>query len=227
MESLPLLLKHITCFAIFFIMLWISSINKSHRLFIDQNRPAENPGNVIAIQLTGLLWLGLIPGLVTEHSLLKVMFGNNLMCTFLGFAVIIGATIGIIGIFSQTWLFVEVIRRDVLAPLSSTNLMVYLTARIGFVIFCEIWFRGLFLQDSIAQLGIPLAVTLNIFIYALMHSFGTRKEIIVSIPYCLILCMIAIYMHAVWLVILIQLVNALANDWRSILRFYKHLKPSI
>jgi membrane protease YdiL (CAAX protease family) len=60
------------------------------------------------------------------------------------------------------------------------------------------FFRGFLLFGSIAVMGIPLAVSLNVLLYVLLHLFNSKKEMLACIPFGLLLCWLSVLFNAAW-----------------------------
>jgi membrane protease YdiL (CAAX protease family) len=89
--------------------------------------------------------------------------------------------------------------------LSSSFLIGYFIIRIVFLVVYELWFRGFLLFDSISWIGMPAAVALNVILYVLVHIFNSKKEILVCIPFGIVLCFFSIVFNAAWPAIILHI----------------------
>jgi membrane protease YdiL (CAAX protease family) len=80
----------------------------------------------------------------------------------------------------------------------------------------EFLFRGLLLFFCIEELGVVLALIVNIFLYSLVHIPKGRKETIGAIPMGIILCILTIHSGTIWMAFWIHCSLALSNEWLSI-----------
>ncbi len=87
-----------------------------------------------------------------------------------------------------------------------------LTIRIAFLIVYECFFRGLLLFFAISLLGIFTAVIINVMFYMLIHYFSNKKEILGTIPFGIMLCVLSIINESVWPAITIHLTLALTYE---------------
>lgn len=88
---------------------------------------------------------------------------------------------------------------------SGIVILSYSVFRFLFLISYEIWFRGYFLDDLISIFSTPVAIGINVFLYALIHIFGGTKEALGSIGFGIILCLLVVALGNVWPAIFIHL----------------------
>lgn len=88
---------------------------------------------------------------------------------------------------------------------SGIVILSYSVFRLLFLISYEIWFRGYFLNDLISVFPTPVAIGINVFLYALIHIFGGTKEALGSIGFGIILCLLVVALGNVWPAIFIHL----------------------
>ena len=205
MQAISLLIYFLTYVAMFGLG-WMSKINKCHRLFDDDAVMTQKPGMLIGIHLTGIIWLAIAPLLQLNLSVVQVLFGNsvpNIISVF---------TFGFVFLFAMLVAFKlgKNINSSTDAP-SETNQQSrgsltnrYFIIRALFIISYELWFRGFLLFESIGLIRIPAAVVLNISLYTLLHFFKSKKEILVCIPFGLLLCFLSIYFNAAWPAIILH-----------------------
>jgi membrane protease YdiL (CAAX protease family) len=98
---------------------------------------------------------------------------------------------------------------------------IYFALRILFLVFYEFFFRGLLLLCLIDDMGHTNAVLLNIALYTLVHAFSPRREIIGTIPFGLLLCLVTIHLNSVWPAVTIHLSLAMSFEMRRVIQFIK------
>ena len=81
----------------------------------------------------------------------------------------------------------------------------YFFIRGFFLVIYEFFFRGILLQSVISDAGIEWAIVVNLVLYAIAHIYSSRKELIGSLPFGLLLCIITIKLQSVWPAIVIHL----------------------
>ena len=86
----------------------------------------------------------------------------------------------------------------------------------GYIFSYELLFRGILLSESIAAVGIPFAIVINILLYALVHIPKGRNETVGSVFFGIVLCLITIHTGAVWAAFLTHAILALSNEWFAI-----------
>lgn len=69
----------------------------------------------------------------------------------------------------------------------------------------EFLFRGFLLYLSIPAMGLPLAVALNVVLYALLHWRKSPKEALGAIPFGIILCLLTIHTGSLLAPVLVHL----------------------
>lgn len=228
METTQLILKYLICYSGFFILSWLAKSNDGNKL-IDEKGTVRNPGTLIGLQIGGILWLGLVPFFIFKHDLAGIVFGTitpSILSLVLFLALII-AVIFIAATQSRKAIH-ELPNRELAINIFNTSFVArYLAARFIFLCVYEIFFRGFLLNDSIGQVGIPFAITINIILYTLVHIFSGRKEIIGCIPFGLALCAVTILFKAVWPAIILHLALSFTFEISSLTRISKSLKPVV
>lgn len=200
------IMVYIISYAMVFALSWISRITGNHRLFNDEGEITQRPGNLLGIHLTGLMWLGLVPLIQINLPVIVVLFGNRVpdASSFLIFGFLYLVAIAAAyrlgrNIYSNKAGVVEMFMQ-----LSQSFFTRYFIIRTIYLSVYELWFRGFLLFESIKWLGIPTAVSLNVFLYTLLHIFKSKKEILACIPFGLILCILSITFNAAWPAIILH-----------------------
>lgn len=217
---------YIFCYVMFFVLSWINKINNNQRLINDEGVFTSKPGNLIGSHIIGLLWLGLVPVILLKHSILKVLTGNEMPNSFFVFLYILIFMLFITIAFKQSEnAYVKKQRSsEGFIQLSSTFFIRYFIIRALFLFVYELWFRGFLLFDSISWAGIPAAVSLNVFLYVLIHIFNSKKEMFACIPFGILVCFLSILFNAVWPAIILHIGFSLVyelNIYRSYFYTFK------
>lgn len=100
----------------------------------------------------------------------------------------------------------------------------YFLSRIPFLIIYEFFFRSFLLENIMHLANITWAVAFNLIFYSLAHIFSNRKEIIGTIPFGLLLCIITIKLQSVWPAVSIHLVLALSHEIKLIYHYSHSIK---
>jgi membrane protease YdiL (CAAX protease family) len=90
----------------------------------------------------------------------------------------------------------------------------YFFVRALFLIVYEFFFRGVLLQALLGVVNMEWAIAINIILYAIAHAFSNKKELIGSIPFGLLLCLVTIKLQSVWPAIIIHLALSFSYETR-------------
>jgi membrane protease YdiL (CAAX protease family) len=198
---------YIISYVLFFVLSWIGKTNNSSRLINDHGELMSKPGKLIGFHIIGIIVLGLVPGILLKHSILKVLAGNKTPDPILIFLYLLIFIAMVILAFKQSKSDYEKKRG---LPESLTHLfpdffISYFIIRALFLLAYELWFRGFLLFDSISWVGAPLAVVANTFLYVLVHIFNSKKEMCACIPFGILVCVLSILFDAVWPAIILHI----------------------
>lgn len=138
-------------------------------------------------------WLMLGAPLGTQAALLTAVFGLTT--------------------FTLSW----VAAIQALRKLKSSGRMVgsfetYVLLRALFIILYEVFFRAVLYNFVVQWTSVPVAIAINVVLYAGAHIFSSRQELIGSVPFGLALCLITVYARSVWPAVLVHLLMALPYD---------------
>lgn len=76
--------------------------------------------------------------------------------------------------------------------------VLYTAIRLIFLFTYEIFFRGALFLFSLQYFSLVYAIGINLFFYTLIHGFDSKKEIIGSIPFGILLCLFTYYSGSIW-----------------------------
>jgi len=227
METFQIIMKYLICYSGFFILSWLAKSNDGNKLF-DNKGPVRNMGTLIGLQIGGILWLGLVPFFIFKRSLSDVVFGTTTPQLWLLILFIFLVAVVVVVSIRQSKKDVAIMHdKGITSTLSNSSILRYDLARFIFLVVYEIFFRGFLLTDSINEVGIPLAITINIALYTLIHIFSGKKEIIGCIPFGLALCGVSILFNAVWPAIVLHLALSFTYEINSLNRINKTVKAVI
>jgi membrane protease YdiL (CAAX protease family) len=89
----------------------------------------------------------------------------------------------------------------------------YLTSRVIFLVAYEWFFRGLLLTTLCSLMGNSWGIIANVSLYAAIHFYKGRKEMIGCVPLGILLCVFTLWWHSVWPAIIFHLQIAIINEW--------------
>lgn len=216
------LIYHSFAYAAMFGVSWYAYRKKSLKFF-SENGWAKNLGPLFLVMATGILVWGFSPFFIRgmEFSM-EIIAGTTPLDSkkwiLLTALVLLASVVG----YSQSKKLQKV---DSLffAPPIPMMVFLFFVFRISFLIAYEFWFRGLFLHDLLLAFSTPLAIGINVFLYALIHYFAGPKEALSSILFGIILCLVTIYIGAVWPAILIHLSLSMSFESGFFQKAYKKL----
>lgn len=209
------------CYSMYFIMIWIIYLNNSHQLFDQKGLPAKNPGNLLALQIAGILWLGLVP-LIWAKPILKIIFGEGKTGTEFILSFISVLLFLIFTGIHQAKETVKVSQKITLP--SRSYLSRYFILRIPFLLSYEIFFRGLLLFLNIEKFGLVVAILIDMLLNFILHAFSGKKMQWACIPFSLIACLLNYQAQAVWPSIILHLAISISFELTSVKRVFNHLK---
>jgi hypothetical protein len=193
-------------YVLFFVLSWIGKTYNSNRLINDDGEFTSKPGKLIGFHSIGIIVLGLVPGILLNYSVLKIVTGDKtppiLVFLYLMIFIII-VTIALKqskSVYEKKQGLSESLNR-----LFPDFFISYFIIRALFLFVYELWFRGFLLFDCVNWIGIPLAVSLNIFLYVLVHVFNGQKEMCACIPFGILVCVLSILFDAVWPAIILHI----------------------
>lgn len=83
-------------------------------------------------------------------------------------------------------------------PFSIMNGLGYISIRLLFLFAYEVFFRGALFLFSLQYVNLIYSILINLFFYALIHGFDSRKEFIGSIPFGIVLCLFTYFSGSIW-----------------------------
>lgn len=199
------------CYSMVFILAWISKKETNYRLIKDNGGITDKPGQVMGFHIAGILWLGLVPVLLLKKDLAKVLTGNGVPDgKLLFFFLLLLALTAALAVKGSKNMPQHVFNSETNNNrLSDSYIIRYFIIRMTFLFVYEMFFRGFLLFDSIHAMGIPLAVSLNVFLYVLLHLFNSKKEMLTCIPFGLLVCWLSILFNAVWPAVILHITFSL------------------
>ena len=176
-------------------------------------------------RLLGFLLFGIIPILILtfqNFDLNNFGFNFNITTDSLYWLIFISVVIILINIYNSK-------KSDNLAVYPQIRseewtLKILVNSALGWVLYIaayEFLFRGFLLFSCYNLFGFWVAIAINIVIYALVHLPKGKKEILGSIPFGIILCILTLQTSSILTAFLIHLTLALTNEWFSL---YYHPK---
>lgn len=90
--------------------------------------------------------------------------------------------------------------------------LLYFSVRLPFLFVYELFFRGVLFHSSLNNTNLVIAILINLLFYTLIHSFNSKKEIIGSVPFGIILCLFSYYTNSIWPAFLIHATLSFAHE---------------
>lgn len=76
--------------------------------------------------------------------------------------------------------------------------LIYLGIRLVFLLAYEAFFRGVLFWFCLQYFGLVNSILINLFFYGLIHIMDSKKEILGSIPFGIVLCLFTYYSSSIW-----------------------------
>lgn len=187
-------LIYIFIYSLFFGFSWLCKINGVHRLINKDGGFTSKPRGLIGAHIIGMIWLGIVPVILLKSSILSALADIKIPHSFLILLYLLIFILLMTIAFNQSEnIFGKKLKStENLVHLSSQFFISYFIVRALFLFSYELWFRGFLLFDFIRWFGIPLAVFINVSLYVLIHIFNGKKEMLVCIPFGLMVCFFSI-----------------------------------
>ncbi len=213
-------------FALFTVIIGKGFMRRIFRPKIENN----NAGSVVFQRLTGLVLFGVLPMLTVwfwfRGSIEQYGFNwpkyNYVLYVVIGLAFVLPVVNYFNSKRSDTIKMYPQIRNLNWSPglflMNCITWAMYLFAY-------ELMFRGVLLFGALETMGVYYAIALNTVIYSIYHFPKGKKESIASIPFGIVLCLIAVETDSFFYPFLLHLTLALSNDGFS-LRAHPDMKLS-
>ncbi len=210
--GLSVMLPYAVSYFLFFGLLFFSWKRGSNRLFNGAGF-AQNLSLLLGLHFAGIFLFGILPFLFNHYSSI-VLYDRTELFEWPSLLVIIAMLILLI---LSPRLVEKEYRSNTVRGLSVTlppgsYLLVYFITRGLFIVSYEFWFRGFLLNDSIASFGIPMALSINVGLYTLLHIVNGRKEVAGCVPFGFLLCSLCIWQGAAWPAAAIHLTLTLSYE---------------
>lgn len=223
MTTTETILAYLTCYILLFIITWVRHTEKSNRLFDSTGRPALNPGSLLSLHVSGILWLAIVPTIIRGRSVQDLFTqieisipGWLFMFLLIVLAVFAGWRTSHEGAVQRQKLSIGLVNM----------LPAYFIVRILFLAAYEYFFRGILLMDCINWIGIIPAIAVSTVLTVLVHVFTNRKEMVGCIPFGIVLCICTIEFNAVWPAMIIHIALSLAYELPLVKQLRYQLKLS-
>ncbi|MEN9909339.1 MAG: hypothetical protein RLZZ540_2488 [Bacteroidota bacterium] len=218
MQPTTTFLLYLISYTLFFVFNQKSIKDSSQRLIDDNGDFTSKPKQLLYAHFIGAIWLGLVPIFILKDFFLNTLIDlqtieiKNVLLYVLTFIVIL-----LIAFKESKSAHEKKDNSESDFQLSTLFFITYFITRALFLFSYELWFRGGLLFETASATGRPLAITLNIFLYVLLHMFNSRKEILACIPFGITACLFSFLFNAVWPAILLHIAFSLAYE----INFYR------
>lgn len=195
---------HGFAFLSMFLVSWWAYKTKSLKFF-SENGLAQNNVIQLFLLIWGIMVWAIIPitTLDQPNPMVVSSYGNGPRSVLFIIVILLSITSFFVGRLQSKKL--DTSSHQLKPNPSGIVILSYSVFRFLFLISYEIWFRGYFLDDLISVFSTPVAIGINVFLYALIHIFGGTKEALGSIGFGIILCLLVVAFGNVWPAIFIHL----------------------
>ena len=172
---------------------------------------------ILILYVSGICLLGILPPIFSAYKPGEIFGGNTAPSKL---QVLTCLALCLIAVYTA---ISEARKKAILPnfeylPFSTSFIICFILIRIIFLFSFELYFRGYLLRDFLEWLSPVSAVFLNILLYTLIHLFSDRKELIACIPFGLTMCLLCLWIGAVWPAILIH--TSLGITHEGLLLYY-------
>ena len=213
----------IICVTLGFIAYHFITETSSLQRYFHQQWGGEEDGNATWIhfkRLTGVFFYGIVPlivvlaqGIDFQDIGWKLEFSQETILWSLG----LGSLVTLINFFAarteDNLAMYPMVRAKKWTP------SLFLTSGLtwaAYLIAYEFLFRSYLLFSCEAEMGMWLAITLNISFYVLLHIPKGLKETLGCIPLGLVLCLLTLKTGTIWIAVFVHVALGLTNEWFSI-----------
>jgi membrane protease YdiL (CAAX protease family) len=216
------MIYHIFAYSAMFGVSWYAYRKKSLKFF-SENGWTKNMGPLFLVMTTGILVWGFLPFFIRGIEFSGEIIGGKNPLEYTQWILIMVLVIlaSLVG-YSQSK-NLQKVNSLFFAPPIPFIVFLFFVFRISFLIAYEFWFRGIFLHDLLYAFSAPVAIGINVFLYALIHYFAGPKEALSSILFGVILCLITIDIGAVWPAVLTHLSLSMSFEYGFFQKAYKKL----
>ncbi len=218
-----LLWNYVLCFCMYFAMLWIVQLNKSNQLVDEKGSFPRNSGNLLGLQIAGILWLGVVP-LIWATPLIDLIIGKENSGPVFNFSV---------SAFTIILIYIgklhgkrQLIASNLNTALPKSYYIRYLILRMLFLVSYEIFFRGLLLFVNAEKMGITIAIFTDMMLNTVLHFFSSKKMMWAYIPFFILCCILNYQAQAVWPSIALHLAISLSFELTIVKRLFNPIKVS-
>ncbi len=221
-----LLLVSLSCYVIFFKAIH-HAWEKGGKKIMESNNKVAGISRTSHLQITGIILLGLPVTIKLTGQTEFLSFPKDpdhyliLIAVFLSFF-----------LFVVLWIFATQKNKQHSVFSYPLNIspgaaVSYFLFRSIFLVTYEFFFRGILLFNLAIIAGIILSISVNIFLYVILHLFDNRQTIIGAIPFGIVLCWLSWETQSVWPAVIIHLIVALTYEIKTFCHFFQSPKKII
>lgn len=205
-------------FLIYFLLSWVYKrlgvTNLQQALLVRNGLRLLNLKHSLGIALFGILFYLLIPELRYLIQIIEV----PKLYVLIPFIVLLFSAAYVSHISIQN----HVLKEIVISDYKITEAWFYFLIRFTFLFAYEFFFRGILLYTLLTFESLTTAIAFSTFAYLIIHIFDSKKEIIGTIPFGIILCVITYLTNSIWYAFLLHL--ALSAVYEISIFYYQTLK---
>lgn len=222
MENYPDIVKLLACYgSAFLLFVWVSAKGSgSLSSVIAQNGRwvplhIRHAGGILSLAAMPMLLSFRVPaGLLSRPP----MNGLQLLLVLISAALLVN-----IALKNSRW----IMPATGIHNSRSFHFALYIVLRLLFLASYEWFFRGLLLYSCWYSLGLLPAIAINLGLYALIHCINGKKEIIGSLPFGLLLCIITVWCQSIWPAVFLHLVLSFSYELPLLFPYLKKSKIAL
>lgn len=211
-------LLYLISYTFFFVFNRKNIKNGSQRLIDENGDFTSKPKQLLYGHFVGAIWLGFVPVITLQNSFLNALIDlqtieiKNVLLYVLALIILL-----FLALRESKSAHEKKDNSESVFKLSALFFPTYFISRALFLFSYELWLRGALLFETASAIGKPLAITLNVFLYVLLHIFNSRKELLACIPFGITACLFCFLFNAVWPAIILHIGFSLAYE----INFYR------
>ena len=93
-----------------------------------------------------------------------------------------------------------------------SDALIYFLIRFIFLLCYEFFFRGVLLYKFLEFTSLPLAIFYGTLLYVIIHAFDSRKEILGTVPFGIVLYLFTYFTNSIWYAFFIHLALSAAYE---------------
>lgn len=194
------------------------------KLINEKGGLSAKPIHLVASRLISFIWLLAFIVLLSGHTSIPVF--NSVKPSPLAIVLLLTTVIltMLVAFYSGG---VSSTHQHADQSLATSVLFSYIITRFLYLSAYEIFLRGCVLSILTEMFGVWTSIVINTLLYGVLHAFAPRKEILASVLFGPVLCLLTIQFQALWPAIALHLLVAVFYEGKQLNYHFKSLKQTV